>query len=101
MKVFACSCACLLTALALAAPASALERGSPDGGRHPAVGALAWHAPGQDPPAWNFLCSGFVVSDRVFVTAAHCIEAIPRGPVGRNARVRLARPAHRDRDLPG
>ena len=77
MKVFACCCACLLTALALAAPASALERGSPDGGRHSAVGALAWHAPGQDPPAWNFLCSGFIVSDRVFVTAAHCIEAIP------------------------
>jgi len=67
----------LLTALALPAPALALQQGSPDGGRHPAVGALAWHAPGGHSPAWNFLCSGFVVSDRAFVTAAHCIKAIP------------------------
>jgi hypothetical protein len=69
--------ASLLTALAFAAPAPALERGSPDGGKHPAVGALAWHAPGENPPAWNFLCSGFVVSERVFLTAAHCIGALP------------------------
>lgn len=77
MRAFVCCCAALVAATTLAAPASALERGSPDGGRHPAVGALAWHAPADSPPEWNFLCSGFVVSDRAFVTAAHCIDALP------------------------
>jgi hypothetical protein len=77
VKVFACFGASLLIALALAAPAPALDRGSPDGGRHQAVGILAWHAADATPPAWNMLCSGFAVSDRVFVSAAHCIEALP------------------------
>jgi hypothetical protein len=64
----------LLLVLALAAPAAAVDDGVPDRGRHPNVGMLGFDfdAEGQSPPF--VLCSGSVLSDRAFLTAAHCIS---------------------------
>jgi hypothetical protein len=51
---------------------------TPDGQRHPAVGVLAFDLDGEAGQLPPFaLCSGFVVSDDVFVTAAHCIPVAP------------------------
>lgn len=77
MKLIASLGAILLVAL-LAAPAAAIDNGVPDRNRHPNVGLLAFDLDGPSgaPPA--FLCSGSVLSDRVFLTAAHCIAVFPK-----------------------
>ena len=64
----------LLATLVLSAPAGAVDNGVPDGDRHPNVGLLGFDfdAEGESPPF--FLCTGSVLSDRVFLTAAHCID---------------------------
>jgi hypothetical protein len=64
----------LLVSLMLSAPAAAVDNGTPDGARHPAVGMLGFDfdAEGESPP--YFLCTGSVLSDRAFLTAAHCID---------------------------
>jgi hypothetical protein len=63
--------------LAAASPAMAVDEGVPDGDRHPNVGALAYDPDGAGPSGFLYLCTGSVVSDRVFLTAAHCIAAFP------------------------
>ena len=73
--------ATLATSIALlaAGPAAAVDEGVPDGNGHPNVGLLTFDVdgPGETPPF--ALCTGFVVSESVFVTAAHCIAALPEG----------------------
>jgi len=66
--------ASLLATLVMAGSAGAVDNGVPDGDRHPNVGLLGFDfdAEGDSPPF--FLCSGSVLSDRVFLTAAHCID---------------------------
>lgn len=67
----------VLLALALlvlsASPAMAIQGGVPDGNGHPNVGVLTFDVdgPGGTPPF--VICSGSVISDRDFLTAAHCI----------------------------
>jgi hypothetical protein len=75
MKTAAIVAAAVL--LAAAPPAMAVDEGVPDGARHPNVGLLAFDVDraGPIPPA--FLCSGSVLSDELFLTAAHCIAAMP------------------------
>lgn len=69
--------AALVTAVPLlAAPASAVTDGSPDDGRHPAVGGLVADVAYSD-GTWLY-CSGTLVSPTVFVTAAHCAEDAER-----------------------
>jgi len=47
----------------------AITYGTPDGNRHPAVGAMvAWNADGT----LRARCSGSLIASRVFLTAAHC-----------------------------
>jgi hypothetical protein len=77
MKLAMALTAVLLVALVAPPRAAAIDNGVPDGSRHPNVGLLAFDldGPGGDPPA--FLCSGSVLSDRVFLTAAHCIAVFP------------------------
>src|SRR5215210_691374 len=77
VKAVAVLVVALLLALTGPAPAHAIDDGVPDGDAHPHVGLLAFDidAEGEIPPF--ALCSGSVISDDVFLTAAHCIAAIP------------------------
>jgi len=59
-------------ALATSAPAQAITHGGADGNGHPNVGGLvADHA--YSDGTWIY-CTGTLISDTVFVTAAHCGE---------------------------
>jgi Trypsin len=66
--------AALFATVVLAAPAGAVDNGVPDGDRHPGVGLLGFDSDGEGAAPPNFLCTGSVLSHRVFVTAAHCID---------------------------
>jgi Trypsin len=68
-----------LIALALAPTALAVDEGVADRARHPFVGLLGFDVDGSGPAAAALLCSGSVLSDRHFLTAAHCIPAVPPG----------------------
>jgi hypothetical protein len=69
--------AVVLVALPLPPAAVAIDRGVPDGSRHPNVGLLAYDLDGPAGAPPSFLCTGSVLSERVFLTAAHCINAFP------------------------
>jgi hypothetical protein len=58
--------ASLAVALLAVPPAGAVIGGTPDGDAHPYVGYVISFETGQ-------LCSGSLISDRLFVTAAHCL----------------------------
>jgi hypothetical protein len=58
-----------VVALVIAAPSSAILNGKPDTA-HPYAGILVTVVDGQPVP----VCSGFLVSPTVFVTAAHCVD---------------------------
>jgi hypothetical protein len=77
MKLCAATGAVLIAAALAAAPALAVDEGVPDRAGHPYVGALAADPDGDGPQAPIPWCTGSVVSDRVFLTAAHCIVAQP------------------------
>lgn len=61
--------AVMVVALTLAAPSGAILNGKPDT-THPYVGILVTLIDGQRTP----VCSGFLVSPTVFVTAGHCVD---------------------------
>lgn len=61
--------AATVVALAAAAPSGAILNGKPDTA-HPYVGILVTVIDGKRVP----VCSGFLVSSTVFVTAAHCVD---------------------------
>jgi len=63
--------ATIVVALATAAPTGAILDGRPDTA-HPYVGIMVTVVDGQRVP----VCSGFLVSPTVFVTAAHCVDAL-------------------------
>lgn len=52
-------------------PAAAITFGQPDGGRHPNVGALLADVDSGSPGP-DIICSGTLIDERVFLTAAHC-----------------------------
>jgi hypothetical protein len=77
VKLFAALGAALLAAVLADTPALAVDEGVPDRARHPYVGVLGADLDGAGPEAPFGWCTGAVVSDRVFLTAAHCINALP------------------------
>jgi hypothetical protein len=77
VKLFAVLGATLFAAVLAVTPAWAVDEGVPDRDRHPYVGALGADPDGDGPGAPFGWCTGSVASDRVFVTAAHCINALP------------------------
>ena len=64
--------AAAVVALLAASPAHAIVYGEPDGNDHPNVGALVaeWREEGVK----EHLCSGTLISDTVYLTAAHCTQ---------------------------
>jgi V8-like Glu-specific endopeptidase len=58
-----------LVALGIAAPASAIQFGHPDGNAHPQVGLVLFYDAHGNPLS---RCSGVLVSPTVFLTAGHC-----------------------------
>jgi hypothetical protein len=69
--------AALVTAMVAVTPALAIDEGVPDRARHPYVGALVADPDGDGPQAPFIWCSGSVIADSVFLTAAHCIAPQP------------------------
>jgi hypothetical protein len=67
--------AATVVGLVAAAPAGAVLNGTPDT-EHPYVGILVTVADGDRVP----VCSGFLVSPTVFVTAAHCVAFLGDEP---------------------
>jgi V8-like Glu-specific endopeptidase len=63
--------ATIAVALTIVAPAGAILDGTPDTD-HPYVGIMVTVVEGQRVP----VCTGFLVSPTVFVTAAHCVDAL-------------------------
>lgn len=64
----------LLLLLVSAPNANAIEGGVPDGEAHPNVGLLGFDIDGNGPTPPILICTGSVISDHAFLTAAHCIE---------------------------
>ena len=77
MKLCAAAVALLIATAFAAAPALAVDEGVPDRDGHPYVGVLGADPDGDGPQTPFLWCSGSVVSDSVFLTAAHCIVALP------------------------
>ena len=77
MKLCAAIGAALFAAALAATPALAIDDGVPDRAGHPYVGALVADPDGDGPQAPFVWCSGSVVADGVFLTAAHCITPQP------------------------
>jgi len=60
-------------------PAGAITFGHPDGQLHPEVGAMLVRYPDG---TFDLYCSGTLISPRVFLTAAHCVEGLDQVGVG-------------------
>lgn len=67
----------VLSVVMVAAPAAAIVNGEPDGDAHPNVGLLAFDVDGDGETPPFALCTGVVISDSAFLTAAHCIDVAP------------------------
>jgi hypothetical protein len=67
----------LLVTLVAAAPAVAMDEGVPDREGHPSIGVLSVDPDGSGAQPPGLLCTGSVISDSAFLTAAHCIAAFP------------------------
>jgi hypothetical protein len=79
MKALISSIAIVVGAVLLASlPCQAIGGGTPDGSGHPNVGAIGFDLDGPGGPLPPFaLCTSFVASDSVVITAAHCIQVAP------------------------
>lgn len=67
--VLAVACVCIVSAI-VPSPSTAITGGQPDDGLHPEVGGTVLYYPPRDETIVN--CTGTLISDNVFLTAAHC-----------------------------
>lgn len=72
---------CVLVA-AFASPSGAITMGQPDGNGHPYVGALVANIGDNGEP--DLLCSGTLISPRVFLTAGHCTDYLRANGIPRH-----------------
>jgi hypothetical protein len=79
MRVSAVVATTLMVAASGAVPARAVDEGVPDFGGHPNVGMMGYDVDGPGPEPTVAWCTGTVVSDHVFLTAAHCLTDFPPG----------------------
>jgi len=75
MKRITMAAACVVV-LTLAGAALAITYGTPDGNRHPNVGALL--APTQYSDGTWATCTGTLIAPKIFLTAAHCDQGVSR-----------------------
>jgi len=69
---------CVALLASLPSQSLAIGGGSPDGNGHPNVAFIGFDLDGPGGPLPPFaLCTCFVASDSVLITAAHCIEVAP------------------------
>jgi secreted trypsin-like serine protease len=68
----------LVLALGLAGIANAITFGEPDGNLHPNVGVMVLQFPDG---SRALLCSGSLIADKVFLTAAHCTNYLSANDV--------------------
>jgi hypothetical protein len=73
MRVFAALASTLAISACAAVPAFAVDEGVPDFGGHPNVGQMGFDVDGPGPEPTVAWCTGTVISDAVFLTAAHCL----------------------------
>ena len=71
-KVLALPTALAVLLILAVSPSQAITYGAPDGNGHPNVGALI--AEWRDPGVKEQICSGTLVDEDVFLTAAHCTD---------------------------
>ena len=76
MKRITMALAAFVAVLTLAGAALAITFGTPDGNRHPNVGALL--APTQYSDGTWVTCTGTLISPTIFLTAAHCDQGVSR-----------------------
>jgi hypothetical protein len=79
MRVSAAVATALVISACGAAPALAVDEGVPDFDAHPNVGLMGFDVDGPGPEPTVAWCTGTVVSDHVFLTAAHCLVDFPAG----------------------
>jgi hypothetical protein len=77
MRVSATLATTLVISVCGAVPAYAVDEGVPDFGGHPNVGMMGFDVDGPGPEPTVAWCSGTVISDAVFLTAAHCLINFP------------------------
>ena len=63
-----------LTLLVIGTEAGAITYGELDEERHPNVGALIWQRPSDG--QFRIICSGTLIDEDLFLTAAHCTSAL-------------------------
>jgi hypothetical protein len=73
MRVSATLATALVISACGAVPALAVDEGVPDFNGHPNVGMMGFDVDGAGPEPTVAWCTGTVVSDAVFLTAAHCL----------------------------
>jgi secreted trypsin-like serine protease len=73
MKKLLVAAAVAASVLAAASPGGAITYGEPDDGEHPYVGFIIYWVPAEE--SW-FSCSGTLLDQDTFLTAAHCTYGI-------------------------
>ena len=78
-KILVSAIVVVMILILVVSPAGAITFGELDGDRHPNVGALVVF--NEEMGVFRSICSGTLVSETVFLTAAHCVMDLPASGV--------------------